>query len=483
MKLEQLQKLAKQYRMIPIKKEIYADVITPITLLRRLAQKKQRYFLLESIEGGERWGRYSFLGFDPTLRVTCKAGKVTLESESSRQISTQKPLEVLRDILSDHCAPKLAEMPPFCGGLVGYLGYNMVTYAEPSLHLQSGQEKDFDMMLFDKVIAYDHLRQKITVIVNIKTDQLEANLAKAEALLESMVQLITAPMKLEPSPQVEPPTFACNKTEQEFCSMVGKAKQHIVDGDIFQAVLSCRFEAEFSDNLIGAYRVLRTTNPSPYMVYFHSEDEELICSSPETLIKLNGGRLSTFPVAGSRPRGVDAADDQRLRQELLSDEKELAEHNMLVDLGRNDIGKIAKFGSVHISEYKKIHMYSKIMHMTSVVEGDIRHELDACDALEAILPAGTLSGAPKVRACEVIQNLERSPRGIYGGALGYLDFTGNMDTCIAIRMAVKHADRVVVQAGAGIVYDSVPKKEYIECKSKARALIDALVRAGEVQNQ
>lgn len=262
--------------------------------------------------------------------------------------------------------------------------------------------------------------------------------------------------------------------------MVERAKQYIFDGDSFQIVASRRFESEYKGSLINAYRVLRTTNPSPYMVYMKMDDKEIISTSPETLVRLENERLTTFPVAGSRPRGATPEEDKALEEELLSDEKELAEHNMLVDLGRNDLGRICKFGSVEVTEYKQIHKYSRIMHICSQVEGDIREEYDSLDAIESVLPAGTLSGAPKIRACEIIEELEKTPRGIYGGALGYLDFTGNMDTCIAIRMAVKKGEKVYVQAGAGIVADSVPETEYEETANKAGAVIRAIQNAREV---
>lgn len=260
-----------------------------------------------------------------------------------------------------------------------------------------------------------------------------------------------------------------------------RTKEYIRNGDIFQAVISRQFRSPMKQSLMNAYRVLRTTNPSPYMVYLHTEEEELMSTSPETLVRLNKGRLVTFPVAGSRPRGRTEEEDRALTEELLQDEKELSEHNMLVDLGRNDLGKISRFGSVAVTGYQMIHKYSRIMHICSQVEGDIREDRDALDAIEAVLPAGTLSGAPKIRACQIIEELEQEARGIYGGALGYIDFTGNMDTCIAIRMAVRKNDMVYVQAGGGIVADSVPETEYQESGNKAAAVLQAIMRAGEAE--
>ena len=263
--------------------------------------------------------------------------------------------------------------------------------------------------------------------------------------------------------------------------MVNKTKEYIFDGDIFQCVVSRRFETEYKGSLLNAYRVLRITNPSPYMVYMNIEGDEIISTSPETLVKLQNGVLNTFPIAGSRPRGADKQEDDALADELIKDEKELAEHNMLVDLGRNDIGKISKFNSVKVTSYQQILRYSKIMHICSEVEGELKDGLDAVDAVESLLPAGTLSGAPKIRACQIIDELEKTPRGVYGGALGYVDFNGNLDTCIAIRMAVKKGNKVYVQAGAGIVADSDPKSEYLETYNKALAVINAVKNAGEVE--
>ncbi len=479
----EIQAYAADYSTIPLCREIYADITTPIALLRKIAQVSDRYFLLESVEGGERWGRYSFLGFDPIVHVTCKDHVVTTEYADGRPaetVTTDNPNEVLRALMAQYRAPRIEGFPPFTGGLVGYYAYRMIAYAEPTLRLRSSDVDDFDLMLFDKVIAYDHLSQKIDVIVNMRTDNMLENYGTARAEIEKMIRLIREPMALPVTRSRCKPNFTCNVTREQYCDIVNRTKQYIVDGDIFQTVLSRRFETAYTDSLLDAYRVLRTTNPSPYMVYLHRDDIELMSTSPETLVRLRNGRLATFPVAGSRPRGATPAEDQALEADLLSDEKELAEHNMLVDLGRNDIGRLSEFGSVAVTDYQMIHRYSRIMHITSVVEGDIKPEFDAFDAISTLLPAGTLSGAPKIRACEIIEALEPCARGVYGGALGYVDFTGNMDTCIAIRMAVKKNGRVTVQAGGGIVADSVPENEYLESQNKAGAVISAIERAAEV---
>ena len=478
---DEIMELAKSYNTIPVCKEILADVITPITLLRRIAASKKRFFLLESIEGGEKWGRYSFIGYDPIMRVSCKNAVVTIDRNGKmKNIETKKPLEVLRSILKDYKSPSLKELPPFTGGLVGYFAYSMIGYAEPKLKIKSGDFNDYDVMLFDKVIAYDHLKQKICVIVNMSTDKILENYGKATAEIEKIINLINDSSPLPELKGRMKSDFECNVSEKEYCDIVEKTKEYIRDGDIFQAVISRKFTCKYDGSLINAYRVLRTINPSPYMVYMNIDDDEIISTSPETLVRLHNGRLYTFPVAGSRPRGKTDEEDIALEKSLLSDEKELSEHNMLVDLGRNDLGRISKYDSVEVTKYMVIHRYSKIMHICSQVESNIRDDCDAMDAIESVLPAGTLSGAPKIRACEIIEEQEALPRDIYGGALGYMDFTGNLDTCIAIRMAYKKGENVYVQAGGGIVADSVPKNEYEESANKAAAVMNAVRNADEL---
>lgn len=477
---EKVLTLKDDYSVIPVYKEIYADIVTPITLLRKIACKSDKFFLLESIEGGEKWGRYSFIGFDPKARLSYKDNVLTVKGERERIVYTNKPYDAVREYLASYKTPRFEDIPPFTGGLVGYWGYSMIACTEPTLKLKKDTSNDFDLMLFDKIIAYDHLSQKLTIIVNMKTNDLLNQYNQAKNDIAAIVSIINGNdslPKLKSDRNIE---FKSNFTKEEFCKMVKRTKEYIYDGDIFQCVVSRRFEAEYSGSLINAYRVMRTTNPSPYMVYMSIDGDEIISTSPETLVKLQNGVLNTFPIAGSRPRGKTKKEDDALAEELISDEKELAEHNMLVDLGRNDIGRISKFNSVKVTEYQKILRYSKIMHICSEVEGEIEDGLDAFDAIESLLPAGTLSGAPKIRACEIIEELEKTPRGIYGGALGYIDFNGNLDTCIAIRMAVKKDNKVYIQSGAGIVADSVPENEYTETYNKALAVMNAVKNAWEV---
>lgn len=477
--IEEIKKYAGEYDIVPVKKEIFADIITPITLLKKIAAENKRFYLLESVEGGEKWGRYSFLGYDPVMRVSCSEREVVIEKDGSEQvIHTDDSFQVLRDILKEYKSPKLDDMPPFTGGFVGYFAYAMIAHAEPKLHISRGDFKDYDLMLFDKVIAYDQLRQKIVIVANVSTKgDIRENYENALSDLSAIIHMIQGHTEIGEEEAYSGVDFRCNVSKQEYEEIVEKTKEYIRDGDIFQAVISRRFVSDYKGSLINPYRVLRTTNPSPYMVYMNLDDVEIMSTSPETLVRLQDGRLTTFPVAGSRPRGKTEKEDKALMEELLGDEKELSEHNMLVDLGRNDLGRISKYSSVEVTEYMMIHKYSKIMHICSQVEGDIRDDCDALDAVRSVLPAGTLSGAPKIRACEIIDELESEPRGIYGGALGYIDFSGNLDTCIAIRMAVKKDDKVYVQAGGGIVADSKPELEYEESANKAKAVIDAIENA------
>lgn len=477
--VKEIRKYADTYDIVPVKKEIFADVITPISLLRKIAARHKRFYLLESVEGGEKWGRYSFLGCQPVLRVSCTEKQVVIERKDGKEcVETEDSFRVIREILKSCRSPKLSSMPPFTGGFVGYFAYAMIAHAEPVLTIKRGEFHDYDLMLFDKVIAYDQLRQKIIVVANVSTrGDIEANYERAVEEMDEMIKLIHENVEIPDEKPYDGVDFQCNVTKEEYRTMVEKTKEYIRDGDIFQAVISRRFVSRYEGSLLNPYRVLRTTNPSPYMVYMNLDDVEIMSTSPETLVRLQNGRLTTFPVAGSRPRGGDEKEDKRLEEELLQDEKELSEHNMLVDLGRNDLGRISKYSSVEVTEYMMIHKYSKIMHICSQVEGELREDKDALDAVKAVLPAGTLSGAPKIRACEIIDELEKEPRGIYGGALGYIDFSGNLDTCIAIRMAVKKGGNVYVQAGGGIVADSQPEREYEESANKAGAVMDAIQNA------
>ena len=469
----------RKYRVLPVSCEILSDICTPIEALDILKNVSAHCYLLESAKQDETWGRYTFLGFDPRLEITCRDGEM---KAGSIRFHTENPSGYIRQVLADYRSPRFSYLPPFTGGLVGYFSYDYLGYSE--LAVRTGAEdteqfRDVDLMLFDKVIAFDNFRQKIILIANMQLDEGETAYNRAVMELGQLEQLLkTGKKKREPGGHLlgeVKPLFE----KQEFCRMVEAAKSHIREGDIFQIVLSNRLEAPFEGSLFNTYRILRTMNPSPYMFYFSGTDVEVAGASPETLVKLEDGVLHTFPLAGTSPRGATPEEDEKLEAELLSDEKELAEHNMLVDLGRNDLGKVSEFGSVQVEKLHSVERFSHVMHIGSTVRGKLREGCDALDALEAVLPAGTLSGAPKIRACQLIGELENNKRGIYGGAIGYIDFAGNMDTCIAIRIAYKKGGKVFVRSGAGIVADSVPEKEYEECINKAKAVVNAMKRAKE----
>lgn len=470
-----------KYDIVPVSCEILSDICTPIEAVSILKNVSTHCFMLESVAENEKWGRYTFLGFDPKMQITASGNDLVI---GDVKMKSDDPSVQIRQILSRYKSPRFDYLPPFTGGLTGYFSYDFLAYSEKTLRIDTDDSehfKDVDLMLFDKVIAFDNFRQKIILIVNMSLEDPETGYNKAKLELKQLADLLrNGERKKEPAgrltTEVEP-MFS----KEQYCDMVEKAKRHIFEGDIFQIVLSNRLSAGFEGSLFNTYRVLRTINPSPYMFYFSGTDVEIAGASPETLVKLENGVLHTFPLAGTRPRGKTEAEDKALEAGLLADEKELAEHNMLVDLGRNDLGKISRFGSVKVEKLHSIERYSHVMHIGSTVRGEIREGFDSLDAVSAVLPAGTLSGAPKIRACQLIAELENNKRGIYGGAIGYIDFTGNLDTCIAIRIAYKKNGKVFVRSGAGIVADSVPEKEYQECINKAAAVVNALKTAEEVE--
>ena len=493
---EELKKYRDEYRIVPVAKEILSDMVTPIEVMRRLRKKSSRTFILESVVNQSYTGRYTFLGYDPKLSIILNQYEMKVEELHTGEVKVYRirrggeeadafgsPAEVLRELLKDYRSPKLEGLPSFTGGLVGYFAYDYIKYSEPKLDLtvkESDGFPDMELMLYDKCIAFDNIRQRIVLITNVPTGSLEEGYARALAELDEMEQTILFGEK-----EIIPKGRLLSELKplfdkERYCRMVEQGKHYIFEGDIFQVVLSNRMEADYAGSLFDAYRLLRGTNPSPYMFYFDMNGEELAGASPETLVKLDNGELYTYPLAGTRPRGKSPEEDKALEEGLLKDEKELAEHNMLVDLGRNDLGRISRFGTVEVVDYMSVHKYSHVMHIGSTVKGLIDKErYDALDAVSAVLPAGTLSGAPKIRACEIISELEGVKRGVYGGAVGYIDFAGNLDTCIAIRLAYKKAGKVFVRAGAGIVADSVPESEYQESLNKARAVLNSVEQASE----
>ena len=484
--LDRVKAIAPGYDIVPVYMEILSDVRTPISVLKALKQVSSHTYLLESADNSNHWGRYSFLGYDPKIELFCKNHTMTIKDGTTRTFECSDPAAEIRNILSQYKSPRLEELPTFTGGFVGYFACEYIRYIEPTLDFPTPDDdpamiNDVDLMLFDKVIAFDHYKNKIYLIANISTNDLERNYNKAELELKALADLVVNGKEADVPKGVLKTEFTSEFTKDEFEAVVKKTQHYIKEGDIFQCVVSNRREAEFDGSLLNAYRVLRTLNPSPYMFYLSGGNVELTGASPETLVKLTDGKMYTFPIAGTMRRGKTEAEDLAIEEKLINDEKELAEHNMLVDLGRNDLGKIAKFGSVKVEALHMLQRFSHVIHITSTVSGDIQDGKDALDAIGATLPAGTLSGAPKIRAIEILHELEKSPRGVYGGAVGYIDFSGNMDVCIGIRMAMNKGGKVYVRAGAGIVRDSVPASEYNETLIKGQSMISAITDAQEVE--
>ena len=483
---DRVKAIAPGYDIVPVYMEILSDVRTPISVLKALKQVSSHTYLLESADNSNHWGRYSFLGYDPKIELFCKNHTMTIKDGTTRTFECSNPAAEIRNILSQYKSPRLEELPTFTGGFVGYFACEYIRYIEPTLDFPTPDDdpamvNDVDLMLFDKVIAFDHYKNKIYLIANISTNDLERNYNKAELELKALADLVVNGKEADVPKGVLKTEFTSEFTKDEFEAVAKETQHYIKEGDIFQCVVSNRREAEFDGSLLNAYRVLRTLNPSPYMFYLSGGNVELTGASPETLVKLTDGKMYTFPIAGTMRRGKTEAEDLAIEEKLINDEKELAEHNMLVDLGRNDLGKISKFGSVKVEALHMLQRFSHVIHITSTVSGDMQDGKDALDAIGATLPAGTLSGAPKIRAIEILHELEKSPRGVYGGAVGYIDFSGNMDVCIGIRMAMNKGGKVYVRAGAGIVRDSVPASEYNETLIKGQSMISAIIDAQEVE--
>lgn len=474
--INEAKELAKNFCTIPLSTEIVMNY-TPIGIIKKIRAISTHCFMLESAEDMKNTGRYTFIGFDPKASISCKDYKTEIVDDMGVKTIDGNPRPYIKQMLDKHKSPRLDYMPSFTGGLVGYFGYDYIKYSENGIKLDSnddGNFNDVDLMLFDKVIAFDNVNEKIILIANMQTDDFESGYYAAVKELEIMKKIIDEQPIIEPEKPTIKGNFKPLFDSEQYGRMVERAKHYIYEGDIFQVVLSNRLEAEMQGSLLKTYEVLRKLNPSPYMFYFSSNDIEISGASPETLVKLEEKTLSTYPLAGTRPRGKTPEDDIELEKSLLDDEKELAEHNMLVDLGRNDLGKISEFGTVNVEKYHSILRFSHVMHIGSTVKGTIRDDKSALDAVDAVLPAGTLSGAPKIRAMQIINELENNKRGIYGGAIGYIDFAGNLDTAIAIRLAYRKNGKVYIRSGAGIVADSVPEKEYQECINKAKAVVSAI---------
>jgi anthranilate synthase component I len=463
---------------VPVYKEIVADLLTPVSAFLKIAEHSDYAFLLESVEGGEQVGRYSFLGKDPFLILRSRGGKTILDRAGQTSESDQPFIATLRELMAGFHSPFVPGLPRFTGGAVGYLGYDAAAWFEP-IALQPGAETEDEagFMLFDTVLAFDHVRHRILIIANARVtgdDDLESLYQFARAKIDFVERELERPLSKPVPPGGEPVDISSNVSREDFERMVRVAKEHIAAGDIYQVVLSQRFETRLGADPLTVYRALRHVNPSPYMYFIRIGERSIVGSSPEMLVRVEGHQIQTHPIAGTRPRGRTPEEDLRLGDELKRNEKERAEHVMLVDLGRNDLGRVSSYGSVKVPTYMALERYSHVMHLVSIVEGKLADEHDRLDALVACFPAGTVSGAPKVRAMEIIAQLENRRRGVYAGAVGYLDFAGNLDFCITIRTVVMERGHAYIQAGAGIVADSNPAAEYEETRDKARAVIQAL---------
>jgi anthranilate synthase component 1 len=475
---EEFKELAQRGTFVPVYKEIVADLLTPVSAFLKIAEHSDYAFLLESVEGGEHVGRYSFLGKDPFLIVRARGGATILDRAGATSESGRPFLQTLRELMASFSSPFVPGLPRFTGGAVGYLGYDAAAWFEPvAMQPGDGAQDDAGFMLFDTVLAFDHVRHRILIIANARItgdEDLESLYQFACAKIEFVQRELERPLSHPDRASSAPVDVSSNVTRERFETMVRTAKEYIAAGDIYPVVLSQRFETPAPSDPFTVYRALRHVNPSPYMYFIRMVDRSIVGSSPEMLVRVEGRRVETHPIAGTRPRGRTDEEDVRLAEELKRNEKERAEHVMLVDLGRNDVGRVSEYGTVRVPTFMALEKYSHVMHLVSTVEGRLAEERDRLDALAACFPAGTVSGAPKVRAMEIIAELEGSRRGVYAGAVGYLDFAGNLDFCITIRTVVIENGRAYVQAGAGIVADSNPAAEYEETRDKARAVLQAL---------
>ena len=485
---ETFEKLAQQGNVIPVHKVLAADLETPVSAYLKLSARRKHSFLFESVEGGEKVGRYTFLGADPFLTVTARGQTVEIERNGKTSKRRGNVLEILRRLAAEFHPVGTEGLPPFSAGAVGYAGYNVVRLVEPRVpkfRHDDVKMPDAVFLFFSTLLAFDHVKHEIHVIANVRRDEWEGSLRKgyndARRRIERVERALARPVPLPKTKKKPGPLeVRSNVGKEAHCRAVEKAKEYILAGDIFQVVLSQRLEMEPGVEPFQIYRALRMVNPSPYLFYLHLDDTVILGSSPEMLVKVENGEVHYRPIAGTRPRGANEAEDRALAADLLADEKELAEHVMLVDLGRNDLGRVCEFSTVRVPEFKIIEYYSHVMHIVSSVRGRLRSDKDAFDALAACFPAGTVSGAPKVRAMEIIAELEPSARGVYSGSVMYLDFSGNLNSCIAIRTMVVQGKKAYLQVGGGIVADSDPEREWDETMNKARALLKAVELAREM---
>jgi anthranilate synthase component 1 len=477
---EEFVDLAKRATFVPVCKELVADLLTPVSAFLKVAEHSDYAFLLESVEGGEHVGRYSFLGKDPFLILRGRQGQTVIEKAGVTTKGEKPFIDTLRELMNSFQSPFVPGLPRFTGGAVGYLGYDTAAWFEPTTARAGEAPLDRDdagFMLFDTVLAFDHVQHRILLIANARIsgdEDLKSLYQFACAKIEFLERELERALSLKRPAGGDAVNLVSNMPQEAFESIVRRAKEYIAAGDIYQVVLSQRFEAEVGVDAFTVYRALRHVNPSPYMFFIRMGDRSIVGSSPEMLVRVEGRHAITHPIAGTRPRGKSEEEDMRLGEELKRNEKERAEHVMLVDLGRNDIGRVCDYGTVRVPTFMALERYSHVMHLVSVVEGQLAEGSDRLDALVSCFPAGTVSGAPKVRAMQIINELEPTRRGLYAGAVGYLDFAGNLDFCIAIRSILLEKGKAFIQAGAGIVADSNPTAEYEETRDKARAMIRAL---------
>ena len=490
---EEFVELARRGTFVPVVKEIIADLLTPVSAFLKIAEHSDYAFLFESVEGGERVARYSFLGKDPFLVLRQSGGRTVIDRSGVTSESDEPFVRSLRRLMAEFQSPFVPGLPRFTGGAVGFIGYDASPVFEPALAdawvkapwRQNGTadptlEDDAGFMLFDTVLAFDHVKHRILIIANARVtaeEDLNALYQFACAKIQFLERELERGLSQPESRSGAPPTMRSNMERETYEAGVRSIKERIAAGDIYQAVLSQRFEADVTADPFTVYRALRHVNPSPYMYFIRMGGLAIVGSSPEMLVRVEGRRVETHPIAGTRPRGQSDEEDLRLAEELKRNEKERAEHVMLVDLGRNDLGRVCEFGTVKVPQYMSLERYSHVMHLVSTVDGKLAEERDHLDALVACFPAGTVSGAPKIRAMQILSELEPTRRDLYAGAVGYIDFAGNLDFCIAIRTITIRNGKARVQAGAGIVADSNPAAEYEETRDKARALLTALAMA------
>lgn len=482
--LEEVKILSKEYDRIPLSAEVFADMVTPMSLLSSVKDKFDSIFLLESVDGGEKLARYSFLGFNPEKILTVQNGIAKVSENGKIHHSSTNAIDKIREITCGKRTAQFDYLPPFTGGGVGYIGYEAIAECEGIRFTGADitELPDCLIMMFDDVIAFDHHEGKITIIANINTDgdaDQQYNLAKNR--IEDLATLLNSPPSPIKSAQESSLKFVSNNTKSSFIKKVDKAKEYIQKGDVRQVVPSQRFSVKMNGNLLNTYRALRMINPSPYMFYIAHSDIEIAGASPETLVRVGANnRISTFPIAGTRKRGATKDEDDLLKKELLADEKELAEHNMLVDFAKEEVSKISIPDSVEVKVYQKVEFFSHVMHITSHITAVLDESHDGLSALQALSPAGTLSGTPKRRAIEIIDELEGERRCLYGGAIGYFSYDGKLDTCIAIRTIAKKGENAYIQAGCGVVANSDAKCEYDETINKAKALFTAIEMGQEL---